>query len=99
MPPIEDRRQTGRLQFFTFSLGVEIPSPEFWFGEFVDFCWRDENTDQPQSETGVIVGVVWNQREREWQYMITWLSSTIDPDGNYPFFSEELVPEETLCKP
>ena len=95
MPSISANCLCWRLQILT--LGVEIPSPEYWFGEFVDFCWRDENTGEPHSETGVIVGIVWNQREREWQYMITWLSSTIDPDGNYPIFSEELVPGEVLC--
>lgn len=97
MTSIEDRRQTRRLQFFAFSLGTEIPSPEFWFGEFVDFCWRDEQTGEPHSETGVVVGVVWNQGDREWQYMVAWLTSTIDPNGNYPFFNQELVPGETLC--
>lgn len=86
-----------RLQFFTFRFGVEIPNPEYWLGEFVDFCWVDENTGEPHSETGVIVGVVWNQRE--WQYMVVWLSSTASPDGNYPIFNEELVPGEVLCKP
>lgn len=75
------------------------PLPEFWFGERVSFRWVDENTGQPHSESGVVVGAVWNHIDQEWQYMVTWLSSTIDPDGNYPIFSEELVPEETLCKP
>lgn len=97
MSPIEDRRQTRRLQFFTFSLGLEIPTPEFWFGEFVDFCWNDENTGEAHCETGVIVGIVWSQEAREWKYVVTWLSSTVDHDGNYPIFSEELVPGEVLC--
>lgn len=95
MPPICSDWLDWRSQLFTF--GAENLTPEFWFGEFVDFCWNDEQTGEPHCETGVIVGVVWNQREREWQYMMTWLASTIDPDGNYPIFSEELVPEETLC--
>lgn len=97
MPPISANCLCWRLQFFTFSLGVENPFPEFWFGEFVDFCWRDERTGEPHSETGIIVGAVWNQVEREWQYVVTWLSSTID-HGNYPIFSQELVPGEVLCK-
>ncbi len=96
MPPLEDRPY-WRSQLFTF--GVTIPKPEFWFGECVDFCWTDENTKQPHSETGVVVGVVWNHKNQEWHYVVTWLSSTIDLDSNYPIFSEEMVSEEVLCKP
>ena len=98
MPPRSDCH-CWRLQYFTFGLGVEIPTPEFWFGDFVDFCWNDENTGVHHCETGVIVGIVWNNTNREWQYMITWLSSTIEyGDDHYPIFSEELVPGEVLCK-
>lgn len=92
-----DCRVCQRLQFFTFSLGAEIPSPEFWFGGFVDFCWVDEHSGESHCETGVVVGVVWSQEAREWQYVIVWLSSTIHPDEHYPIFSEELVAGEVLC--
>ncbi|MEG4293712.1 hypothetical protein Q5692_33740 [Microcoleus sp. C2C3] len=95
MPPITGNCLCWRLQILT--LGAENPTPEYWFGQFVDFCWVDENSGESHSETGIVVGIVWNQREREWQYMITWLASTIDPNGNYPFFTEELVPGEMLC--
>jgi|GEM_PF-2000717 len=98
MSPIEDRRQTRRLQFFTFSLGAEIPSPEFWFGDFVDFCWRDERTGEPHSETGVVVGVAWNHTDREWDYIVTWLSSTAYPQAQYPIFDGNFVAEGVLCK-
>lgn len=98
MSPIEDRQQTRRLQFFTFSLGTEIPSPEYWFGEFVDFCWVDENSGESHCEMGVVFGVAWSQEAREWQYVIVWLSSTIHPDEHYPIFTEELVPGGILCK-
>lgn len=99
MPPIEGCRVCRRLQFFTFSLGVEIPTPEFWFGEFVDFCWNDENTGEHHCETGVVVGVAWNQVGQEWQYIITWLSSTVDFESNYPIFDMNFVAEEVLCRP
>lgn len=95
MSPICSDYLDWRSQLFTFS--AENLTPKHWFGEFVDFCWNDENSGEPHAETGVVVGVVWNHREREWQYIVVWLSSTIDPDGNYPIFSEELVPEEMLC--
>jgi hypothetical protein len=78
---------------------VEIPTPEYWFGDFVDFCWKDENTGEPHSETGVIVGVAWNQESREWEYIVTWLSSSLYPEGNYPISDMNFVPEDILCKP
>lgn len=96
MPPITGNCLCWRLQILT--LGAENPVPEYWFGEFVDFCWKDENTGEPHSETGIVVGVVWSQEAREWQYMVTWLSSTIHPYDHYPIFSEELVSGEVLCK-
>ena len=64
----------------------------------MDFCWNDENSGEPHSETGVVVGVVWNQIERKWQYIVTWLASTIDPDGDYPISDMNFVVEENLCK-
>ena len=98
MPPLSDCH-CWRLQFFIFGLGVENPTPEYWFGEFVDFCWNDENTGEHHCETGIVVGVAWSQEAREWQYIVTWLSSTLDLDDHYPIFSEEFVSEEVLCKP
>lgn len=98
MPPITGNCLCWRLQILT--LGAENPTPEFWFGEFVDFCWKDENTGEHHCETGVIVGLAWSQEAREWQYIVTWLSSSLDlDDDHYPIFSEEFVPEEVLCRP
>lgn len=99
MPPITGNCLCWRLQLFALRFGAEISTPEFWFGEFVDFCWKDEITGQPHSETGVIVGVIWNQVEREWQYVVAWLSSTVEyGDDHYPIFSQEFVPGEVLCR-
>jgi hypothetical protein len=82
-----------------FNFGAENSSPKYWFGEFVDFCWTDENSGEPHSETGIVVGVVWSQEAREWQYIVTWLSSTVEfDDDHYPIFSQEFVAEEVLCK-
>jgi hypothetical protein len=94
MPPLEDRQQ-GRSQLFTFSA---TPKPEFWFGERVDFFWNDEDSGDRHSETGEIVGVAWNFLEQEWQYIVIWLSSTADPDGNYPIFDGNFVTAEVICK-
>lgn len=99
MPPISSNCLCWRLQFFAFTSGVEIPNPEYWFGEFVDFCWNDENTGEPHSETGVVVGVAWNQESREWEYVVTWLSSSRHPEGNYPIFDMHFVAEQVLCRP
>jgi hypothetical protein len=85
-----------RLQVLTLG---ENPAPEYWFGEFVDFCWTDENTGEPHSETGVVVGVAWNQESREWEYVVTWLSSSRHPEENYPIFDMHFVAEEVLCRP
>ena len=98
MPPITGNCLCWRLQILT--LGAENPLPEYWFGEFVDFRWNDENTGEARAETGVIVGVAWSQEAREWRYIVTWLSSTVEyGDDHYPIFSEEFVPEEVLCRP
>ena len=85
-----------RSQLFTF--GAENLTPKYWFGEFVDFCWNDENSGEPHCETGVVVGVAWNNSDREWNYIVTWLTSTVDPDGSYPIVDMNFVAEEVLCK-
>jgi hypothetical protein len=81
-----------------FTFGAENLTPKYWFGEFVDFCWNDENSGESHSETGVVVGVAWNNADREWNYIITWLSSTINLEGNYPILDMNFVAEEVLCK-
>jgi len=97
MPPICSDYLDWRSQLFTF--GAENSSPKYWFGEFVDFCWNDENSGEPHSETGVVVGVAWNNADREWEYIVTWLSSTAYPEGNYPISDMNFVAEEILCRP
>ena len=97
MPPISGNCLCWRLQVLT--LGAENPAPEYWFGEFVDFCWTDENTGEPHSETGVIVGVAWNNADRAWEYIVTWLSSTAYPEDNYPISDMNFVAEDILCRP
>ena len=74
------------------------PLPEFWFGELVSFCWEDEDTEQPYSETGEIIGVVWNPREGYWEYNVTWLSSTAYPANSYPVYDGNFLTGEELCK-
>ena len=96
MPSICSDWLDWRSQLFNF--GAENLTPKYWFGEFVDFCWIDENSGEPHSETGVVVGVAWNNADREWNYIITWLASTIDPEGNYPISDLNFVAEEVLCK-
>jgi hypothetical protein len=76
----------------------QAPKPEFWFGDSVSFCWTDEKSGQHHSETGEIVGVVWNDADKLWEYMVTWLSSTAYPQSNYPIFDGNLVSPEVLCK-
>jgi len=80
------------------------PKPNFWFGESVDFRWNDENTGESRAETGIVVGVAWNHREPGWEYIVTWISSTVPddpnyPPDNYPIFDGNFVPEGILCKP
>jgi len=84
-----------RPQLFT---STEAPKPEFWFGDTVDFWWNDETTGVRHSETGEIVGVVWNDADKIWEYMVTWDSSTAYPQSNYPIFDGNLVSPEVLCK-
>lgn len=79
-------------------LSCQTPKPEFWFGDSVDFWWNDETTGVRHSETGEIVGVVWNDADKIWEYMVTWLSSTAYPQSNYPIFDGNLVSPEVLCK-
>ncbi|PHX53148.1 hypothetical protein CP500_023055 [Tychonema bourrellyi FEM_GT703] len=75
-----------------------VCQPEFWFGELVDFCWIDEISGQSHSERGQVIGVVWNPTEKEWEYRITWLSSTAYPGDDYPICDDNLVSAEVLCK-
>lgn len=75
-----------------------ICKPEFWFGDRVSFCWNDEDTEQPYSETGEVIGVAWNPRENYWEYSVTWLSSTVYPSSNYPLFDANFLTAEELCK-
>ena len=74
------------------------PLPEFWFGELVSFCWNDENTEQPHSETGEIIGVTWDPRENQWEYAVTWLSSTAYPMDSYPIYDGNFVTAGEICK-
>jgi hypothetical protein len=74
------------------------PLPEFWFGELVSFYWVDENTEQSQSETGEIVGAVWDCRENCWEYAVTWLSSTAYPAHSYPVYDGGFVTAGEICK-
>ncbi|MEG3960133.1 hypothetical protein [Microcoleus sp. herbarium2] len=76
------------------------PLPEFWFGELVSFYWNDEDSDtlQPYSETGEVIGVIWNPREGYWEYTVTWLSSTAYPQSEYPLYDGNFLTGEELCK-
>lgn len=94
MPPIEDCPC-----WRSHLLLSATPKPNFWFGESVDFCWNDEATGEPRAETGIVVGVAWNHSDPSWEYVITWISSTVPDDTNYPIYSGEFVPEKTLSKP
>ena len=85
-----------RPQLFSF---CQTPKPKFWFGDSVNFCWNNENSGEPHSETGVVVGVAWNNADREWECIVTWLSSSTHPEGNYPISDMNFVAEEILCKP
>jgi hypothetical protein len=84
-----------RPHLFSF---CQAPKPEFWFGDVVDFWWNDEITGVRHSETGEIVGVVWNDADKIWEYMVTWLSSTAYPQSNYPIFDGELVTAGVICR-
>lgn len=84
-----------RPQIFSF---CQTPKPEFWFGDTVGFRWNDEITGDEYSETGEIVGVAWNSSENQWEYRVTWLSSTAYPADVYPCFEGNFVPAEVLCK-
>ena len=61
-----------------------IAEPEFWFGQQVKFWWTDENSGQAHSESGQVIGVVWNFPEARWEYAVMWLSSTAYPTDDYP---------------
>lgn len=84
-----------RSQLFAFT---EAPEPEFWFGDRVSFCWNDEDSEEPYSETGEVIGVVWNPRENYWEYSVTWLTSTIYPSSNYPLYDGNFLTAGELCR-
>lgn len=74
------------------------PKPEFWFGEKVEFCWTDETSGKHHTESGEIVGANWNHPEAQWEYQITWHSSTAYPSSEYPIFDGNLVTADVLSK-
>ena len=74
------------------------PLPEFWFGDCVNYCWVDENTEESHSETGEIVGAVWDSRENCWEYAVNWLSSTAYPADSYPVYDGGFVTAGEVCK-
>ena len=74
------------------------PSPEFWFGDRVSYFWIDEKTEESHSETGEIVGAVWDSRENCWEYAVIWLSSTAYPADSYPVYDGGFVTAEEVCK-
>lgn len=74
------------------------PSPEFWFGDRVIYCWVDEDTKESYSETGEIVGAVWDSREDSWEYAVNWLSSTTFPADSYPVYDGTFVTAGEICK-
>ncbi len=76
----------------------DFPVPEFWFGDRVSFCWNDEDTEQPYSETGQVIGVTYDPRENKWEYAVIWLSSTTYSQDDYPIFDGNFVTAEELCK-
>lgn len=94
MPPIEDCPC-----WRSHLLLSATPKPKFWFGENVDFRCNDETTGEPRTETGIVVGVAWNHSDPSWEYIVTWISSTVPDFAHYPIYSGEFVPEGTLCRP
>ncbi|MEG4484824.1 hypothetical protein [Microcoleus sp. D2_18a_B4] len=75
-----------------------IKKPEFWFGEKVEFTWTDENSGQFHTERGEIVGANWNQPDNQWEYAVTWLSSTAYPTDNYPIADSNFVTADILSR-
>ena len=75
-----------------------IAAPEFWFGEKVEFRWVDENSGKHHTERGQIVGASWNHPENQWEYAVTWHSSTAYPASEYPIFDGNFVTARELCK-
>jgi hypothetical protein len=74
------------------------PSPDFWFGDHVIYCWVDEDTKESHSETGEIVGAVWDSREDSWEYAVNWLSSTTYPADSYPIYDGSFLTAGEMCK-
>ena len=72
--------------------------PEFWFGEQVQFTWTDETSGKHHRETREIVGANWNHPEAQWEYAVTWLSSTAYPASEYPIFDSNLVTATVLSR-
>jgi hypothetical protein len=80
------------------SLLVGVTKPEFWFGDSVDFWWNDETTGDRHSETGEVVGVVWNDADKVWEYSVIWLKSTAYSQEDYPICDGQLVTAGVICK-
>jgi hypothetical protein len=79
-------------------LSCQTPKPEFWFGDSVDFWWNDETTGARHSETGEVVGVIWNDADKLWEYSVIWLKSTAYSQDDYPICDGQLVTAGVVCK-
>ena len=71
-----------------------VPTPRFWFGDHVSYCWVDDNGNL-QDEFGQVVGVAWEPHRKYWHYSVVWTGSTAYPNGSpgYPSFDNELICE------
>lgn len=75
-----------------------IPRPEFWFGDAVAFNWIDETNGKHYTEQGEIVGANWNQPENQWEYLVTWHSSTAYPSTEYPIADGNFISADVLSR-
>ncbi|CBN58285.1 MULTISPECIES: hypothetical protein [Kamptonema] len=77
----------------------EAPSPKFWFGDRVSYLWPDEQDSSiQQSEDGEVVGVCWHPLDKQWQYSVIWLSSSLYTKDFYPYFDNRPVLEDELAR-
>jgi len=63
--------------------------PRFWFGDIVRNSWICDDDNKMHWEEGEVMGVIWDQNNKQWAYAINWvLSDQPECSHCYPCFDE-----------
>ena len=76
-----------------FTIPQKYPAPKFAIGDQIFSPYEDGDEDEDEDgipEFGEVMGVCWNPRNEECEYIINWTSGS-SYDWMYPVFDEFLI--------